>query len=125
LNTRLHPATKNLSTHFGEFTVPRIKTETALTTTNDNQLATVPKDLDLYRQAIEAGRQTLVDERSKAAAARVIFKILSNECRDVVCKHSLKVQTSPPRVVQPTTTTSPANLSAKSYQLTELTDRPQ
>ena len=84
LNTRLHPATKNLSTHFGEFTVPRIKTETALTTTNANQLATVPKDLDLYRQAIEAGRQTLVDERSKAAAARVIFKILSNECRDVV-----------------------------------------
>ena len=64
--------------------MPRIKTETALTTTNTNQPATVPKDLDIYRQAIEAGRQTLVDERSKAAAARVIFKILSNECRDVV-----------------------------------------
>ena len=64
--------------------MPRIKTETALTTTNANQPATVPKDLDLYHQAIDAGRQTLVDERSKAAAARVIFKILSNECRDVV-----------------------------------------
>ena len=58
--------------------MPRIKTETALTTTNANQPATVPKDLDIYRQAIEAGRQTLVDERSKAAAARAIFKILSD-----------------------------------------------
>jgi hypothetical protein len=64
--------------------VPRIKTETALPSTDPTQPTPVPIDLALYRQAIEAGRQTLVDERSKAAAARVIFKILSNESRDVV-----------------------------------------
>ncbi len=62
----------------------KIKTETALPTAEANQPAPVPNDLDLYSQAIEAGRQTLVDERSKAAAARVIFKILANESRDVV-----------------------------------------
>ena len=64
--------------------MPKIKTETALPTTDPTQPSPVPKDLALYRQAIEAGRQALVDERSKAAAARVIFKILSNESRDVV-----------------------------------------
>ena len=64
----------------------KTKTETALPTTEANQPAPVPKDLALYHQAIEAGRQTLVDERSKAAAARVIFKILANETRDVVLK---------------------------------------
>ena len=63
--------------------MPRIKTETALPTTNATQPDPVPKDLALYHQAIETGRQTLVDERSKAAA-RVIFKILANESRDVV-----------------------------------------
>ncbi len=64
--------------------MPRIKTETAFPLTDPTQPTPVPKDLDLYHQAIEAGRQTLVDERSKAAAARVIFKILANESRDVV-----------------------------------------
>ncbi len=66
--------------------MPRTKTETTLPTTNTNQPIPAPKDLALYRQAVEAGRQTLVDERSKAAAARVIFKILANESRDVVLK---------------------------------------
>ena len=66
--------------------MPRTKTETALPTPDPTQTDPVPNDLDLYRQAIETGRQTLVDERSKAAAARVIFKILSNESRDVVLK---------------------------------------
>ena len=64
--------------------MPRIKTETAFPSTDPTKPAPVPNDLDLYRQAIETGRQTLVDERSKAAAARVIFKILANESRDVV-----------------------------------------
>jgi len=64
--------------------VPRTKTETALPTTDVTQPTPVPKDLALYHQAVETGRQTLVDERSKAAAARVIFKILANESRDVV-----------------------------------------
>ncbi len=64
--------------------MPRTKTETAFPSTDPTKPAPVPNDLDLYRQAIEAGRQTLVDERSKAAAARVIFKILANESRDVV-----------------------------------------
>ena len=64
--------------------MPRIKTETALPTPDATQTDPVPKDLALYRQAVETGRQTLVDERSKAAASRVIFKILSNESRDVV-----------------------------------------
>ena len=64
--------------------MPRTKTDTTLPTTNTNQPTPAPKDLALYRQAVEAGRQTLVDERSKAAAARVIFKMLSNETRDVV-----------------------------------------
>ena len=64
--------------------MPRIKTETALPSTDPTQPTPVPKDPTLYHQAIEAGRQTLVDERSKAAAARVIFKILANESRDVV-----------------------------------------
>ena len=64
----------------------KTKTETALPTTEANQPAPVPKDLALYHQAIESGRQTLVDERSKAAAARVIFRVLANETRDVVLK---------------------------------------
>ncbi len=64
--------------------MPRTKTETAFPSTDPTQPAPAPKDLALYHQAIEAGRQTLVDERSKAAAARVIFKILANESRDVV-----------------------------------------
>ncbi len=64
--------------------MPRTKTETALPTPDVTEPTPFPKDLDLYRQAVEAGRQTLVDERSKAAAARVIFKILANESRDVV-----------------------------------------
>ena len=64
--------------------MPRTKTETAFPSTDPTKPAPVPNDLDLYRQAIETGRQTLVDERSKAAAARVIFKILANESRDVV-----------------------------------------
>ncbi len=64
--------------------MPRTKTETAFPSTDPTKPAPVPNDLDLYLQAIEAGRQTLVDERSKAAAARVIFKILANESRDVV-----------------------------------------
>ena len=64
--------------------MPKIKTETALPTPDATQPVPVPKNLALYRQAIEAGRQTLVDERSKAAAARVIFKMLGNETRDVV-----------------------------------------
>ena len=66
--------------------MPRIKTETALPTPDATQTDPLPKDLALYRQAVETGRQTLVDERSKAAAARVIFKILANETRDVVLK---------------------------------------
>ena len=66
--------------------MPRTKTETALPSTDPTKPAPVPNDLDLYRQAIETGRQTLVNERSKAAAARVIFKILANETRDVVLK---------------------------------------
>jgi len=66
--------------------VPRIKTETALPSTDAIQPDPVPKDLALYHQAVETGRQTLVDERSKAAAARAIFKILANETRDVVLK---------------------------------------
>ena len=64
----------------------KTKSETALPTSDATQPAPVPKDLALYHQAIETGRQTLVDERSKAAAARVIFKILANETRDVVLK---------------------------------------
>ena len=64
--------------------MPRTKTETAFPSTDPTKPAPVPNDLDLYRQAIETGRQTLVDERSKAAAARVIFKILANESREVV-----------------------------------------
>ena len=66
--------------------MPRIKTETALPTPDATQTDPLPKELALYRQAVETGRQTLVDERSKAAAARVIFKILANETRDVVLK---------------------------------------
>lgn len=62
--------------------MPKIKTETTLP--SRSAPTTVPKDPALYRQALVAGRQTLVDERSKAAAARVIFKILNLESREVV-----------------------------------------
>lgn len=38
----------------------------------------------LYKEAIRLGKQTLTEEGTKAAAARVIFNMLKDETRDVV-----------------------------------------
>ena len=44
----------------------------------------VPSDRVIYNEAIRAGKQTLAEEGSKAAAARVIFSMLKDEPRDVI-----------------------------------------
>lgn len=46
----------------------------------------VPSDLELYKRAINEGRDQLVQQRSKAAAARTIFHLLQDESRDVVLR---------------------------------------
>lgn len=38
----------------------------------------------LYKEAIRSGKQTLAEEGTKAAAARVIFNMLKDESREVV-----------------------------------------
>lgn len=43
-----------------------------------------PSNPALYKEAIRVGKQTLLSERSKASAARVIFNLLKNESRDVI-----------------------------------------
>jgi len=43
-----------------------------------------PINPTLYKQAIAQGKQTLAEQKSKAAAARVIFQMLPDESRDVI-----------------------------------------
>lgn len=43
-----------------------------------------PINPTLYKQAIAQGKQTLGEQKSKAAAARVIFQMLQDESRDVI-----------------------------------------
>ena len=61
-----------------------------LTTTIDQIIISdqtvIPSDPELYQRAINEGREQLVEQRSKAAAARTIYHLLQNESRDVVLK---------------------------------------
>jgi len=45
-----------------------------------------PIDPIRYRQAVANGKQTFVSEKSKAAAARVIYQALHDEPRDVILR---------------------------------------
>ena len=71
----------NLSTTFGELTVPKASKDitTSLDQTNTTDQTVIPSDPELYNCAINEGREQLVQQRSKAAAARVIFKILPSK----------------------------------------------
>ena len=53
---------------------------------NISDQTVIPSDPELYNRAINEGREQLVQQRSKAAAARTIFQLLQNESRDVVLK---------------------------------------
>ncbi len=59
---------------------------TSLDQTNTTEQPAIPSDPELYKRAINEGREQLVQQRSKAAAARTIYQILQNESRDVVLK---------------------------------------
>jgi hypothetical protein len=78
----------NLSTTFGEFTVPKASKDLTLTIDqpNTSEQTAIPSDPELYKRAINEGRDQLVQQRSKAAAARTIYHLLQNESRDVVLK---------------------------------------
>ena len=78
----------NLSTTFGELTVPKASKDLTLTIdqTNTIEQPVIPSDPELYKRAINEGRDQLVQQRSKAAAARTIYHLLQNESRDVVLK---------------------------------------
>ena len=54
--------------------------------TNTTVLPAIPSDQELYKRAINEGRDQLVQQRSKAAAARSIYHLLQNESPDVVLK---------------------------------------
>ena len=54
--------------------------------TNTTDQPAIPSDPELYQRAINEGREQLVKQRSKAAAARTIYHLLQNESRDVVLK---------------------------------------
>ena len=53
---------------------------------NISDQTVIPSDPELYNRAINEGREQLVQQRSKAAAARTIYHLLQNESRDVVLK---------------------------------------
>ena len=53
---------------------------------NTTDQTVIPSDPELYNRAINEGRDQLVQQRSKAAAARTIYHLLQNESRDVVLK---------------------------------------
>jgi hypothetical protein len=78
----------NLSINFGELTVPKPSKDltTSLDQTNTSEQPAIPSDPELYKRAINEGREQLVQQRSKAAAARTIYQILQNESRDVVLR---------------------------------------
>jgi hypothetical protein len=78
----------NLSTTFGELTVPKASKDltTPVDQTNITEQPAIPSDPELYKRAINEGRDQLVQQRSKAAAARTIYHLLHNESRDVVLK---------------------------------------
>ena len=57
---------------------------TSLDQTNTSEQTAIPSDPELYKRAINEGRDQLVQHRSKAAAARIIYHLLHNESRDVV-----------------------------------------
>ena len=78
----------NLSTTFGEITVPKASKDLNLPIdqTNDTDQTVIPSDPELYNRAINEGREQLVQQRSKAAAARTIYQLLQHESRDVVLK---------------------------------------
>jgi len=68
--------------------VPKASKDLTLTTdqTNTTEQTVIPSDPELYKRAINEGRDLLVQQRSKAAAARTIYHLLQNESRDVVLK---------------------------------------
>ena len=59
---------------------------TSVDQTNSTDQPAIPSDPALYNRAINEGREQLVQQRSKAAAARTIYQLLQNESRDVVLK---------------------------------------
>ena len=76
----------NLSINFGELTVPKASKDltTSVDQTNTTDQTVIPSDPELYQRAINEGREQLVQQRSKAAAARTIYQLLQNESRDVL-----------------------------------------
>lgn len=78
----------NLSTTLGELIVPKAIKDltTPIDQTNITDQTVIPSDPELYNRAINEGRDQLVQQRSKAAAARTIYHLLQNESRDVVLK---------------------------------------
>ena len=78
----------NLSTTFGELTVPKAIKDltTPVDQTNSTDQTVIPSDPELYNRAINEGREQLVQQLSKAAAARTIYHLLQHESRDVVLK---------------------------------------
>ena len=59
---------------------------TPIDQTNTPEQPVIPSDPELYQRAINEGREQLVQQRSKAAAARTIHHLHQNESRDVVLK---------------------------------------
>ena len=88
LSNQKIPSTVNLSTTFGELTVPKASKDltTPVDQINTTDQTVIPSDPELYNRAINEGRDQLVQQRSKAAAARIIYQLLQNESRDVVLK---------------------------------------
>jgi hypothetical protein len=88
LSNQKIPSPVNLSTTFGELTVPKASKDltTPVDQTNISDQTVIPSDPELYQRAINEGRDQLVQQRSKAAAARTIYQLLQNESRDVVLK---------------------------------------
>ena len=59
---------------------------TSIDQTNTPEQPAIPIDHELYKRAINEGREQLVQQRSKATAARTIYHLLQNESRDVVLR---------------------------------------
>ena len=56
-----------------------------------------PNDPVLYRRALEIGKEALIADGSKAAAARAIYKVLEDEHREVVLRAFVEGATITPK----------------------------
>jgi hypothetical protein len=66
----------NLSTTFGELTVPKAIKDltTSVDQTNTTEQTVIPSDPELYNRAINEGRDQLVQQRSKPPSLNWTFQ---------------------------------------------------